>query len=104
MAGSNKGRHKGKEAYRHLYKTIAWERLRSNQLQEEPFCAFCLKRGLKVAGEVVDHIKPHKGDWFLFHDPENIQTLCKSDHDSTKQRQESGVLIIHYGPDGWPIK
>jgi 5-methylcytosine-specific restriction protein A len=31
--------------------------------------------------EVVDHIKPHKGDMTLFWDENNWQSLCKMHHD-----------------------
>ncbi len=37
---------------------------------------------------IVDHIRPHEGDWDLFIDPDNLQLVAKSWHDAEKQRQE----------------
>ena len=66
-----------------LYSTPAWYKLRTAQLRDEPTCRMCGQRAT-----VADHIKPHRGDLQLFHDPANLQSLCKRCHDSTKQRQE----------------
>jgi len=41
---------------------------------------------------VCDHIKPHRGDERLFWDPSNLQTLCKSCHDTVKQAAEQATL------------
>ena len=41
-----------------------------------------------TAADVVDHIEAHHSDTVLFWNPDNWQGLCKSHHDSTKQRQE----------------
>lgn len=76
-----------------LYSTAQWKRLRKNQLQVKPFCAFCLQLGTKAPATVVDHITPHKGNKELFFDPLNLQSLCKTCHDSAKKRLEvSGSL------------
>lgn len=77
-----------------LYGTRAWHRLRTKQLMAEPICRFCQQLGHPTPATVVDHIKPHKGDAELFHDPDNLQSLCKPCHDRHKQRQErSGDLV-----------
>lgn len=70
------------------YKTAAWARLRKRQLQREPLCVFCKKRGLVDPADTVDHIKPHRGDMALFFDINNLQSLSKSCHSSQKQRLE----------------
>jgi 5-methylcytosine-specific restriction protein A len=93
----------GKRAYTHLYKKIAWERLRSVVLSEEPFCRYCKAEGKLMPADVVDHIIPHKGDMALFMDMDNLQAVCKNHHDGLKQRMERGQLIIQYGPDGLPL-
>lgn len=95
---------RGKDEYKHLYKTVAWERLRSTLLHDNPWCNFCAAKGLKVPADVADHIKEHKGNLDLFHDYLNLQPLCFSCHNSTKQKIERGILIIEYGPDGMPLK
>lgn len=55
--------------------------LRPQQLVREPFCRECAKAGRRTPAEVVDHIRPHRGDWDLFKDPSNFQSLCKYHHD-----------------------
>ena len=86
-----------------LYGTKAWHRLRYKQLQAEPCCVYCEGVGHVVWATVVDHIKPHKGDAVLFHDPDNLQSLCKVHHDSTKQREEKSGQIIGGDDKGRPI-
>lgn len=77
--------------------------MRGTKLTEEPFCVFCDKMGLKMPAEVVDHVKPHRGDLELFFDYDNLQSLCKPHHDGDKQRMEKGSIVIQYGPDGFPL-
>ena len=38
------------------------------------------RRGLRTPATDVDHIRDHKGDWGLFTDRENLQSLCHSCH------------------------
>lgn len=77
--------------------------MRELQLRTEPLCRFCLQREIVEAANVVDHIKPHKGDEALFFDPSNLQSLCAPCHDSTKQRIELGQDVVTFGSDGWPV-
>lgn len=65
-----------------------WRALRQRHLCDNPLCVFCLAEGRTTAGEVVDHIVRHKGNKKLMYDPNNLQTLCKFHHDSTKQAIE----------------
>ncbi|MFB2940169.1 hypothetical protein, partial [Klebsiella pneumoniae] len=62
--------------WHHLYNTKRWYRLRFHQLQKQPLCEFHLRRNQVISATVVDHIKPHKGDETLFHNPDNLQSLC----------------------------
>lgn len=89
--------------WRKLYKGARWRALRHRQLSIEPLCRFCIEAEDVTAAEVVDHIRNHKGDPDLFFDPANLQSLCKSHHDGTKQRMDNGQNVIRYGADGWPI-
>lgn len=57
----------------------------------QPLCVMCSAEGVTTAAEVVDHIKPHRGDQQLFWDQSNWQSLCKTHHDSDKARQEHGT-------------
>lgn len=54
--------------------------LRPEQLLREPFCRECAKFGLRIPATDVDHIVPHRGDWSLFVDSDNLQSLCHSCH------------------------
>lgn len=83
-----------------LYNTKRWYRLRYHQLQKQPLCEFHLKRNQIISATVVDHVKPHKGDEALFHDPDNLQSLCKRCHDSVKQRIENGGTVTEFDSDG----
>ena len=90
--------------WKHLYKTARWLRLREYHLSVQPLCEFCLKTEDITAAEVVDHIEPHKGQLDLFHDPSNLQSLCKHHHDSAKQMIDRGKKIVTYDLDGYPIE
>ena len=70
-----------------MYATQTWDALRTAQLLKEPFCRACTARGLRVRATDVDHIRDHKGDWTVFTDEGNLQSLCHSCH-SRKTAQE----------------
>lgn len=59
--------------------------------------------GHTTLATVVDHVEPHKGDVTLFYDPDNLQSLCKDHHDSTKAREEHGGAEIGCDKDGIPL-
>jgi len=87
-------------AWHHFYTSAFWQRRRRLQLLEQPLCRFCADRGLTVRAVVVDHVKPHRGDWNKFAlGP--LQSLCAPCHNSTKQKLEwerPGA-----DADGWPL-
>ncbi|RMF02552.1 MAG: HNH endonuclease [Alphaproteobacteria bacterium] len=95
--------HFASKKHQHLYNSRTWKRLRRLRLATDPLCAYCRKQGVTRAATVVDHIKPHRGDWALFADPSNTQSLCKHCHDSIKQSEERLGYSRQIGPDGWPI-
>lgn len=77
------------EKYHWMYSLPIWrDDLRPAQLLREPFCRECAKAGRRVRATVVDHIVPHRGNWTLFVDPANHQSLCKYHHDR-KTMQET---------------
>lgn len=86
-----------------LYDTALWKRIRYNQLEAMPLCSYCLDQGHTVAANIVDHIKPHKGDISIFYDLANLQSLCKKCHDSHKQRLEKSGIVKGSGINGDPI-
>lgn len=90
------------KSYHHLYNTKRWHRRRRHQLKDHPFCVMCLENGVYTPGKVADHVKPHRGDEELFFNGE-LQTLCKTHHDSTKQRQEKSGIIVGGDESGIPV-
>jgi 5-methylcytosine-specific restriction enzyme A len=59
-----------------------------------------------VAGRIVDHKVPHRGDPVLFWDPDNLQTMCQEHHNRWKAAQEYHQERFGFdsevGDDGWP--
>jgi hypothetical protein len=88
--------------YPKLYATAAWKRARDSQLKHYPLCRFCLDMGETKPATVADHVIPHRGDPYLFHQGE-LQSLCKLCHDSHKQRQEKSGLLIGGDTKGFPV-
>lgn len=83
-------------ATRHaMYSSAVWRHLRQEQLLAEPFCRECAKRGERVRATDVDHITPHGGDWQLFTDENNLQSLCHACHSAKTIREtmENGLLL-----------
>jgi 5-methylcytosine-specific restriction endonuclease McrA len=90
--------------YRRLYKTARWQRIRAAQLAAHPLCRYCQEQGRVTAATVCDHAVPHKGNEAAFFDQSNLQSLCSSCHDSTKQSEEkTGKKKDVIGVDGWPV-
>lgn len=86
------------EKYHWMYSLPIWrDDLRPAQLLREPFCRECAKAGRRARATVVDHIVPHRGNWTLFVDPANHQSLCKYHHDR-KTMQET-VMERQKPPD-----
>jgi 5-methylcytosine-specific restriction endonuclease McrA len=90
--------------YHYLYTQVGWLKRRKYQLQMQPCCELCAKRGLVRPAEVVDHIEPHRGDVNKFR-LGALQSLCKQCHDSEKSYFEHrGEYRKAIGIDGWPIE
>jgi 5-methylcytosine-specific restriction protein A len=39
-----------------------WQKVRAGHLRNSPLCVMCESEGRIVPAEVLDHIRPHKGD------------------------------------------
>ena len=86
----------------------AWRKLREVVLaRDEGFCVECRARGLFVAGNHVDHIKPKAeggGDELT-----NLQLLCadchtdKSQAEGARAQGRRGKRKRPIGSDGWPV-
>ena len=53
----------------------------------EPFCRECAKHGDRRRATDVDHVQDHKGNWLLFIDRNNLQSLCHRCHSSKTMRE-----------------
>jgi hypothetical protein len=90
-------------AWQYLYHSAHWKCLRAHQLREHPLCKFCLEgRGEVVPATIADHVEPHHGHPNKFFLGE-LQSLCKSCHDSRKRFMEINGYAPDVGLDGWPI-
>lgn len=89
--------------WHHLYVTTRWVKGRLRHLARHPLCVYCRLRGIVKTATVVDHKVPHKGNERLFFDESNWQSLCKACHDSVKQAEEHGRLVLGAGADGQPL-
>ena len=71
------------------YNTTAWKKLRKSKLRMDPMCACCKRVDKLEHATRVDHIKPinQGGDPWAW---DNLQSLCESCHNSTKQAQDKG--------------
>ena len=79
-----------KKDYSGWYGLSQWKILRLCTLQENPFCIECNHQARIVRANIVDHIKPHRGDWSTFWDKANLQCLCKSCHDRKTSKEDGG--------------
>ena len=85
------------------YQSAEWQRLRRVQLGKEPLCRFCRQRNEVVPARVVDHIRPHRGDYLLWRDPDNLQSLCFTCHSGAKQREEKSGIAPGCDVSGTPL-
>jgi len=79
------------------YKTARWRRLREQVLIRDAYT--CQRTGQVCGGKhpapdspVVNHKRPHRGDERLFWDPNNLEVVAKSVHDSAIQAEEQASL------------
>jgi 5-methylcytosine-specific restriction protein A len=65
----------------------AWHKSRRQFLGQHPLCVVCESEGRIEPATVVDHIIPHKGDWRVFWDESNWQSLCEHHHNQKTARE-----------------
>ena len=70
-----------------------WKRARDIFLRVNTLCVECEKEDRLVPATVVDHIIPHKGDYELFWDKNNWQSLCKRHHDMKTVRESRRINL-----------
>lgn len=86
-----------------MYDCARWRKARRNFLLENQLCVLCLRQGRDTPANVVDHIKPHGGDYELFWDRVNWQALCKQCHDSSKKIKQNTGVYPGCDVNGMPI-
>lgn len=69
-----------------------WVKYRRWFLARRPICECkeCKESGRILPATVVDHIKPHKGNYELFWDPNNHQAMAKRCHDKKTATEDGG--------------
>lgn len=72
-------RSKQSQAAQQLY-DYRWEKASKRYRIEHPLCAECERKGRTAAAACVDHIVPHRGDYELFWDENNWQSMCDDCH------------------------
>jgi 5-methylcytosine-specific restriction protein A len=68
-----------------------WQKARAGYLRRNPLCVECLQGNMTVPATIVDHVIPHRGDYGLFWDRANWQSLCKFHHDRKTVIQDGGL-------------
>ena len=59
-------------------------------LNEHPLCVECAAYGGDVAATRVDHKRPHKGNYELFWDEGNWQSMCENCHNRKTAAEDGG--------------
>lgn len=95
------------QAYRSMYRTKRWHRLRQQVLIRDGFT--CQQTGALLIGKhpapdspAVHHKRPHKGDPALFYDADNLEAVAKGWHDRHGQAEDATGYSSAIGGDGWP--
>jgi 5-methylcytosine-specific restriction endonuclease McrA len=72
--------------YDRWYRRAHWTALRTIVLAREPICRICQR----AASTVADHIVPHKGNWALFCDLDNLEGICGPCHSKKTATEDGG--------------
>lgn len=62
-----------------------WRKASNKHKAEHPLCVECEKRGKVTPTYLTDHIIPHNGNYDLFWDQSNWQSLCNACHEMKHQ-------------------
>ncbi len=81
-----------------LYDLKAWRHgIQPRMLKKYPLCKVCSSIGKLVPSTVVDHREPFSGNKKLFFDESNLDTLCKSCHDTKTYYETSRSKYLPKG-------
>lgn len=81
-----------------LYRTAAWQRLRTHQLLKDPLCYRCGNMAT-----VVHHTIEHHGHPNLFYDSSILESVCLDCHNTIEKQIETNGYSRDIGPDGYPL-
>ena len=85
----DRSRNHEQAAWASWYRSPIWKSIRRHRLTEESQCRECAIEGRTVAASHVDHVEPHRGDWSLFLQYENTQSLCVRHHKAHRYQDRS---------------
>lgn len=85
-----------------FYKRKIWQSLRKRKLLEQPLCERCKMNNRLIEATTVHHIIAHKGNYELFKNYDNLQSVCKRCHDVVEQSIERRGYDVGVDVDGWP--
>jgi 5-methylcytosine-specific restriction protein A len=94
------------QKWRAWYSLAIWRGkngLRAQQLARQALCERHLKLGQDEPADTVNHRKPHEGDWALFIDPNNHESVCKACHDIVIQAEEVRGYAVGCDIKGRPL-
>jgi 5-methylcytosine-specific restriction protein A len=84
-------------AYRRLYSTARWRRIRAAQINvKQPLCEACLKAGRHTRATVCDHIDPTTKVTAFFDGP--FQSLCDAEPWRCHSRRKQIIETRGYEP------
>jgi 5-methylcytosine-specific restriction protein A len=69
------------------YTSTRYRKARQGFLAKHPLCVECEKDGRTTGATVLDHVKPHRGNYELFWDSSNWQSLCIPCHNRKSQTE-----------------
>ena len=87
-----------------FYKSPEWLLIKKRQLERQPFCEECLKKGERVKATIVDHIVPIKqgGDKYNSSNLQSKRVICMGASVAWKDTfflQSIGMLEVSFS--GW---
>ena len=84
-----------------------WQKARWRYLMANPWCVAHQRVGRTVPATDVDHIKPHRGNYALFWDETNWQSLCHECHSRKTASGDRGdgrpAPVLGCDADGRPL-
>ena len=89
-------------AYRKLYRTTRWLKIRKAQLAAHPLCRYCQQQGRTTAATICDHEHPHRGDPVAFYAGPFV-SLCKDHHDGLAQHRDVHGYLKGADTSGRPV-